>query len=53
VWRNVKHDRIGRAGIASGSRTLPEALAALERISRAPGFIKAFCGDPDLHYILN
>jgi transposase len=51
VWKNVKHDRIGRAGITSAEDLRRKAMAALERIARTPSLIKGFFGDPDLRYI--
>ena len=44
---------LGRAGITGLEDLRRKALAAVERVARTPRLIKAFFGDPDLHYILN
>lgn len=51
IWKNVKHDRIGRAGITSLEDLRCKAAAALRRIAEAPSLIMAFFRDPDLRYI--
>ena len=53
VWKNVKHDRIGRAGITSLDDLRSKATAALQRLAEIPGLVRAFFRDPDLSYILN
>jgi transposase len=51
VWKNVKHDRVGRAGITSLDDLRRKAVTALQRIADTPALIKGFFGDPDLSYI--
>lgn len=51
VWKNVKHDRIGRAGIESLDDLRNKAMAALQRLADMPHIVRAFFGDPDLQYI--
>ncbi len=51
VWKNVKHDNLGRASAKSESELAQFAQAALARLKEIPGKIRAFFGDPALRYI--
>lgn len=52
VWKNVKADRMGRAGIAKEKGDLQsKAVAALQRLQQLPGLIQGFFRDPHLRYI--
>lgn len=51
VWKNVKADRIGRAGITSQDDLKAKATAALRRLQRLPHIVRGFFGDPNLAYI--
>ena len=51
VWKNVKHDRIGKAGVASKDDLKAKAIGALRRLQKMPGLVRAFFADPDLRYI--
>jgi transposase len=51
VWNNVKHDRVGRAGIDSQEDLKGKALAALHRLQKLPDLIRGFFHDPNLRYI--
>lgn len=51
VWKNVKHDRVGRAGITSGADLKAKATGALRRLQRLPDLVRAFFADPNLRYI--
>jgi transposase len=51
VWKHVKHDRIGRAGVTSPDDLKAKALAALVRLQRLPHLIQGFFRDPNLRYI--
>lgn len=51
VWKNVKADRIGRAGITSLEDLQNKARNALERLARLPELVSAFFRDPNLRYI--
>jgi transposase len=51
VWKNIKHDRIGRSGIDSHADLKHKALAALHRLQKFPHLVRSFFGDPSLHYI--
>lgn len=52
VWKNVKADRIGRAGIEQVKGDLKsKALAALHRLEKLPHLIRGFFRDPSLRYI--
>jgi hypothetical protein len=51
VWKHVKHDRIGRAGVTSPDDLKAKALAALHRLQRLPHLVQSFFQDPNLRYI--
>jgi len=51
VWKNVKHDNVGRAAAQSSRDLMKFAFAALERVRRSPDLVRAFFGDPVLRYI--
>jgi transposase len=51
VWKNVKHDNLGRASVKSESELAQFAQAALAKLKDIPGKIRAFFGDPALRYI--
>jgi transposase len=50
VWKNVKHDRIGKAGIRSADDLRQKAENALRRLQRLPGLVCAFFLDPHIRY---
>jgi transposase len=50
VWKNVKHDRIGKAGITSAEDLRKKAERALRRLQRLPGLVMAFFSDPHIQY---
>jgi transposase len=51
VWKNVKHDRIGTAGLDDHNDLKGKALSALRRLQKLPELIKGFFRSPDLAYI--
>lgn len=51
VWKNVKHDRVGRAGVHSADDLRTKATRALRALQRCPRLIQSFFADPDLRYI--
>jgi transposase len=51
VWKNIKHDRIGRAGVSGPDDLKAKALAALHRLQRLPRLVQGFFQDPSLRYI--
>jgi transposase len=51
VWKHVKHDRVGRAGVSGPEDLKAKALAALHRLQRLPHLIQGFFRDPSLRYI--
>jgi transposase len=51
VWKNVKHDRVGRTTTRSKAELKSLAMAALRRLQRAPDVVRGFFRDPDLAYI--
>jgi transposase len=51
MWKHVKHDRIGRAGVTSPGDRKAKALAALHRLQKLPHLVRGFFRDPNLRYI--
>ena len=51
VWKNVKHDNLGRASVKSESELAQFASAALARLKALPEKVRSFFGDPALRYI--
>ncbi len=51
VWKNVKHDRVGRAGITGPDQFRAVCVAALRRLQRMPHIVRGFFADPNLTYI--
>jgi transposase len=51
VWKNVKHDNLGRAAAKSTGDLARFAHAALDRLRQAPDKVRALFGDPVLRYI--
>jgi transposase len=51
VWKNIKHDRVGRA-VAMGKDHLVSIIYdGFRRLQATPQIIKGFFGDPNLAYI--
>jgi transposase len=53
VWKNVKHDRIARAGVTGPDQFKALAVKALRRLQRMPHIVRGFFADPNLTYITN
>ena len=51
VWKNVKHDRVGRVGVSGVDDLKAKALAALHRLQKLPQLVQSFFRDPNLRYI--
>jgi transposase len=51
VWKNVKHDRVGRSTPRTAEEFRAGVLAALHRLQKLPATVRAFFTDPDLTYI--
>jgi transposase len=51
VWKNVKADGIGRAGVTSKDDLYAKATAALRRLQQMPHVARGFFGGPTLRYI--
>jgi transposase len=51
VWKNVKHDQIGKSGLLRGDDLFDAAWKALENLKKAPEKVKGFFGKPDLAYM--
>jgi transposase len=51
VWKNVKHDRIGKTGVTSQDDLKSKAIGALRRLQKLPRLVRGFFADPHLSYI--
>ena len=51
VWKNVKHDRIGKSGVTSKDDLKSTATGALRRLQKLPALVRGFFRDPNLNYI--
>ena len=51
VWKHVKHDRIGRAGVSGPEDLKAKALAVLHRLQKLPHIVQGFFRDQNLRYI--
>jgi len=51
VWKNVKHDNLGRASVKSESELAQFASAALTKLKEMPEKLRSFFGVPALRYI--
>jgi DDE superfamily endonuclease len=51
VWKNVKHDNLGRASVKSESELAQFASTALAKLKEMPEKLRCFFGDPALRYI--
>jgi transposase len=51
VWKNVKHDRIGKTGVTSQDDLKSKAISALRRLQKLPRLVRGFFADPHLSYI--
>ena len=50
VWKNVKHDRIGKTGVTSQDDLKSKAVSALPRLQKLPTLIRGFFHDPHPRY---
>ncbi len=51
MWKNVKNDRIARAGVTSNDDLKAKATGALRRRQKLPALVRGFFAGPHLHYI--
>jgi transposase len=51
VWKNVKHDRVGRTSVTDADDFKAKIIGALRRLQKMPHIVRAFFADPDLRYI--
>jgi transposase len=51
VWKNVKHDNLGRASVKSEGELAKFATTALASLKKMPEKLRSFFGDPALRYI--
>jgi transposase len=51
VWKNVKHDNIGRTAVRSKNELQVVARTALASLQKLPHIVRSFFLDPKLAYI--
>jgi transposase len=51
VWKNIKHDQIGKKTITSGEQFKAIVTSALHRLQKQTNKIRGFFADPNLAYI--
>ncbi|MBN2905280.1 MAG: IS630 family transposase [Rhodobacteraceae bacterium] len=51
VWKNIKHDQIGKKTITSGEQFNAIVTSALHRLQKQTSKIRGFFADPNLAYI--
>lgn len=51
VWKNIKHDRVGRLAVYSLEEMRGGVLHAVARLKASPALVLGFFRDPDLAYI--
>jgi hypothetical protein len=51
VWKNVKHNRVGRTSVRNADEFKTKILGALRRLQIPPALVRAFFADPDLRFI--
>jgi transposase len=51
VWKNVRNDRIARAGVTSRDGLKAKAIGALRHLPKLLRLVTAFFADPNLRYI--
>jgi len=51
VWKNVKHDQIGRKSVRNFGELKNTAESALRRLQKTPRIVLGFFADPKLAYI--
>ena len=51
VWKNVKHDTIGRSGVRGLDDLKAVAVSSLRHLQKMPGKVRGFFADPKLTYI--
>lgn len=51
VWKSIKNDRVGRAGVTGPDQFKALATSALRRLQNMPHIVRGFFRDPNLAYI--
>lgn len=51
VWKNVKHDQLGRRDFTDRAELKTRAIGALRRLQKLPHLVRSFFADPQLRYI--
>jgi hypothetical protein len=51
VWKNIKHDRVGRTSVTDADEFKAKIISALRRLQKMPQIVRAFFADPELRYI--
>ncbi|MHB8380706.1 MAG: IS630 family transposase [Acidimicrobiales bacterium] len=52
VWKNIKHDAVGKARILSATELRDVVLRAVARLKKYRAIVRGFFQDPELSYIL-
>ena len=53
VWKNVKHDTVGRKAVLDRDQLFMAVHGALQQLCDLPGIVRGFFADPNLRYIHN
>lgn len=53
VWKNVKHDAVGRSAVRSKDEMKAIAVGALRALQKMPRMVRGFFADPKLSYIFS
>ena len=51
VWKNIKHDTVGKARLVDPAQLRQVVLRAVDRLKQYPEIVRGFFGDPNLRYI--
>jgi transposase len=51
VWKNVKHDRIGKTSVTNPNDLKATVISTLRRLQKLPALVRGFFADPCLRYI--
>lgn len=51
VWKNVKHDQVGRAAVLDRGQLREAVTGALQRLQQLPSIVRGFFTDPHLAYL--
>jgi transposase len=52
VWKNVKHERVGRTSVHNADEFKNKVICTLRRLQNKTHIVRAFFADPELRYII-